>query len=218
MIVELGKLWRSSHRPAVATAGMVLGISLLTAIVLLGWTTARLHEARNLLESEQQAQASAEFIGQELQVLQADLPRREARTRALQAGGMMLPADRVAWAEAIAAAASALRPLTYSAAIDTPQWLPLPDSVSAWYGARGQESPSLRVTDLALQVNGLHEDELLGLLHHALSAAGGIARIEHCDLNRRGDGVGIDASCRLRRFGIGTPTPEELVAAAEVAP
>jgi len=202
---RLVKLWHSKHRRVVGTAGAILGVALLLGIALLGWSGARLHSAAIALQIEQQGLADVALIEQELAALHAELPRREARLRALQAGGFLEAADRVAWAEAVVTSADALRPISYSAAIGAPQWLPLPDTLAERYEAQGLNAPALHATDLVLRVQGLHEDELVRLMDVALAAGGGVTRIEQCRLLRRADDIGLDVECTLRRFGLGKP-------------
>jgi hypothetical protein len=182
----------------------MLGVTVLLGAAVLGWSVARLHSAASELQIEEQDLASVELMELELASLQAELPRREARLRALQAGGFFQPADRVAWAEAVVSSADALHPLSYSAAIGAPQWLPLPDQLAQRYEAQGLSAPALQATDFALRVQGLHEDELLRVIEVALSAGGGVTRIEQCRLVRRTDDIGLDVECTLRRFGLGT--------------
>jgi hypothetical protein len=201
----LALLWNSAHQRRLAEAAVALGAALLVGAGLLGWTGAGLREATLTLSIEQQGLAEADVLAQELAALRADFDSREARTRVLLASGFTGPADRVGWAEAVNAGADRLRPLGFVAAIGTPEWLPLPDEVGNWYAARSLEPRSLQATDLSLKVQGLHEDELAQLLQVALDAGGGVTRLEHCELRRRPDDIGVDADCTLRRFGIGVP-------------
>jgi hypothetical protein len=208
MIRQFGSLWRSNQRAAVVSAGVTLGIALVAGGSLLGWSNLRLRNVTMALQAEQQAVADGALVTEELTALRAELPQREIQSRVLHANGFLEGTDRVRWAEMVAASAHELRPLSYSAAIGTPQWWPLPDAESAWYAAHGLAAPSLHATDLVLRVQGLHEDELKRLLDIALSTGGGITRIEHCQIVRRADDVGVDTECTLRRFGIGDPQAE----------
>lgn len=216
MIRQLNSLWRSNQRPAVLAAGAKLAIVLVVGGGLLGWCNLRLRYAVMSQQAEQQAVADATLMTEELTALRAELPQREIRSRALRANGFLESTDRVRWAEAIAASALSLGPLAYSAAIGTPQWLPLPEAQSAWYATHGLEAPSVHGTDLVLRVQGLHEEELRRLLDTALSSGGGVTRIENCQLVRRADDVGLDAECTLRRFGLGNPQAD--AAALEDSP
>lgn len=208
MIRQFESLWRSSQRPAVITAGVTMGIALLSAAVLLGWSNLRLRQASMALQAEQQAVADAAQLGEELAMLGTELPRLETSSRLLQGGGFLAATDRVGWAESVASVARGLRPLAYTAAIGTTQWLPLPDAQAGWYATHGLEAPSLHATDLVLRVQGLHEGELQRLLDTAVASGGGITRIEHCEIVRRSDDVGLDTECTLRRFGLGHPPAE----------
>jgi hypothetical protein len=208
MIRQLGSLWRSNHRPAVIAGGVTLGIAFVTALTLLGWSNLQLRQASMALQAEQQAIADAALLHEELALLGTGLPDLEVRSRQLRARGFRDNTDRVAWAESVAAVARELRPLSYSAEIGKPQWLPLPVAQAAWYAGHNLEAPSLHATDLLLRVQGLHEGELQRLLDTALATGGGITRVEHCEMTRRSDDVGIDAECTLRRFGLGHPPAE----------
>jgi hypothetical protein len=203
-------LLQSAHRPAIIVAASVLGTALLLAIGLVGWSSAGLREARGAQQIGRMDLASTEQFAEELVRLQAELPQREAESIALKAGGFLALTDRVGWAESVATEALELRPLNYAATIGTTEWLPLPDDLSAWYANQGRDAPALHATELALQVQGLHEDELSRLLRAALGSGGGVTRIEHCQLARRTDGVGLDVECRLRRYGLGMPPVEDV--------
>lgn len=205
MIRQLGSLWRSDQRPAVIAAGATLGVAIVAALALLGWSNAHLRQASMALQAEQQAVADAALMTEEIALLDTELPRLEERSRALRAGNFLESTDRVGWAESVGSVARGLRPLSYSAAIGTPQWLPLPVAQAAWYAGHGLEAPSLHATELLLRVQGLHEGELQRLLDAALAAGGGVTRIEHCELVRRSDDVGLDTECTLRRYGMGKP-------------
>ncbi|MEO8313675.1 MAG: hypothetical protein ABI645_02675 [Pseudomonadota bacterium] len=208
-------LWNSRHRQALAVAGAMLGVAVLLGGGLVAWSSARLHDAMLTLDLGQQGLSDAETQAEELTALKSDLDRRESLSRALREAGFLADTDRVAWAEAVSAAASALHPLGYSAVVGTQQWMPLPDDVTAWYATRGLEPPSLHATDLVLHINGLHEDELTSFMQDALAAGAGVTRIEECALTRRTDAIGMDVECTLRRFGIGT-RPVTIVAGAQV--
>lgn len=211
MIRQLGSLWRSNHRPAVIAAGATVGIAFVSALILLGWSNLKLRQASMSLQAEQQAVVDASLLNEELALLATELPRLEVRSRELRARGFLESTDRVEWAESVAAVARNLRPLSYSAAIGTPQWLPLPVAQAAWYAGHGLEAPSLHATELLLRVQGLHEQELQRLLDTALAAGGGVTRVEHCEMVRRSDDVGLDAECTLRRYGLGHPPVEAAV-------
>jgi hypothetical protein len=216
MIRRLGSLWRSNQRPAVVTAGATLGIAFVSALALLGWSNLNLRQASMALQAEQQAVADGALLNEELAMLDTMLPQLEVRSRMLRASGFLETTDRVGWAEAVASVARELRPLSYAAAIGTPQWLPLPVAQAAWYAGHGLEAPSLHATELLLRVQGLHEGELQRLLGAALAAGGGVTRIEHCEIVRRSDDVGLDTECTLRRYGLGHP-PVEAAAAGYAA-
>lgn len=208
MIRQLGSLWRSNQRPAVVTAGATLGIAVVSALALLAWSNLHLRQASMALQAEQQAVADGSLLNEEVALLDTNLPQLEVRARALRASGLLESTDRVGWAEAVASVARELRPLSYAAAIGTPQWLPLPVAQAAWYAGHGLEAPSLHATELLLRVQGLHEGELQRLLGTALAAGGGVTRIEHCEMVRRSDDVGLDTECTLRRYGLGHPPVE----------
>jgi hypothetical protein len=215
MIRQLGSLWRSNHRPAVIAGGVTLGIAFVSSMTLLGWSNLQLRQAAMSLQAEQQAIADAALLNEELALLDTQLPGLEARSRQLRGSGFRENTDRVAWAESVAAVARELRPLSYSAEVGKPQWLPLPVAQAAW--CHNLEAPSLHATDLLLRVQGLHEGELQRLLDTALATGGGVTRVEHCEMTRRSDDVGLDAECTLRRFGTLMPQwriPRDPAAAA----
>jgi hypothetical protein len=211
---QLAGLWQSRHRPAVIVAGTLVTVALALGGAMVFWSSAGLRNATMNLNVAQQGLADAEAQAEEFNALRLDLERRESLAHTLRESGFLADTDRVAWAEAVVAAARDLHPAGYSAEVGTQQWLPLPDEVSGWYATRGLEPPSLHATDLVLHVNGLHEDELVGFMHGAMAAGAGVTRIEQCELQRRPDAIGLDAACTLRRFGMGTP-PAAVVAGAQ---
>lgn len=217
---QIHRLWSSRHRQAVVVAGVMLAIVILLGGGLVVWSSARLHGASMDLDISQQGLADAQAVAEELAALQPDLERRETVSRGLRQSGFLEEVDRVAWAEEVSQAARGYHPLGYSTEVGTRTWLPLPDDVSTWYATRGLEPPSLHATDLALRINGLHEDELISFLQDALDSGAGVSRIEQCRLQRRVDGIGVDAECTLRRFGIGTPTLQAMASTqgVEVSP
>jgi hypothetical protein len=209
---RIAPLWKSAHRRTVVRAGgIVLGASACAAMLVL-WSWSRLATATTAHNSEEAALSAAAMSQQELAPLTADLPRREARTLALQAAGFDKSFDRVAWAESVTRAVNALDPIGYTAEIGHALPQPMPPGLQEWYDARGIAPPVIQGVTLELQIQGLHEDELADVLKKVTTGGGDITRIERCKFVRRPDDVGVDANCTLRHYGIAKQV------AAEVAP
>lgn len=138
----------------------------------------------------------------DLEALRTTLPERQARVRMLRSQGFTVAATRVDWAERVAGLVSALRPLGYAVDVGAETARALPAPLQEWFDARGMVAPELLTTDLSLQVQGLHERELLRVVAAAKSAGSGLVRLEHCQIERRADGMGLDAKCRLRRYAL----------------
>lgn len=159
-----------------------------------------------LAQRERDAEAAAlqlaQQAAQDLEALRTTLPERQARVRMLRSQGFTVAATRVDWAERVAGVVSALRPLGYAVDVGAETARALPASLHGWFDARGMAAPDFLTTDLSLQVQGLHERELLGVVAAAKTAGSGLVRLENCQIERRADGLGLDAKCRLRRYAL----------------
>lgn len=195
-------LWKSPHRARLARAAALLGIVLSAALGLLGLESLRLARIGQAADSEFAALQSALTEAEGRRALAADLGGREARVRGLRARGFTAEADRVAWAESVTKAAEALRPLRYKVEVGAETALPLPADVQAWYDARGLAAPRVVANELRLEAQGLHEDEIVGLVAQARATGGAVVRVEDCRISRRPDATGLDAVCRLRRLAL----------------
>ena len=198
-------LWKSAHRARLVRAACLLGIAATAALALLGVEWLRLARIGKAALSEEAALQSALVEADARRALSADLAGRESRVRALRARGFSAVADRVAWAEAVTVAAESLRPLRYKVEVSAERWLPLPTGVQAWYDARGLAAPRVVSNDLQLEMQGLHEDEIVRLVARARAAGGAVVRVERCRLSRRPDASGLDAVCLLRRLALRPP-------------
>ena len=130
------------------------------------------------------------------------LPQRTGEAVALRRSGFAAAADRVTWVEQTVALLNRLQPLDYTIEVTPARPQPLPDAMQTGYLDRGLEPPNFEVNDLNLRVQGLHENELLQVLDRATTAGGGVVRTEYCKFDRRADGIGVDADCRLRRYAL----------------
>ncbi len=202
MMAGLDIALTAPQRAIVQRAAWLLGAALLLGgalVALAAWQHTRAVAARDAeLLAVQQARATAEA----LRALRTTPGAREARVLALRRAGFTTPARRVEWAEGVTAALTRLRPLGYALEVGAERGQSLPPAVQAWFDARGVAPPPLRVTELTLSVQGLHEQELLDVLAAAHAAGAGLVRLEQCKIERRSDGIGLDASCRLRRFAL----------------
>ena len=211
MIERYTRLWHSAHRPQLVVSGSLLLASLVAGLTLLIASCSHLDSTIAEKDAEDAGLSATSLAAEDLARMNADLARREARTRALKVNRFNGPADRVGWAESVDATILALHPLTYNAEVGTVNRTPLPDAIIEWYGSRGLEPPQFTTVSLNLLVSGLQEDELVGLLNAARQQGGGVTRIEHCKLLRRSDNLGLDADCALRRYSVGRGAAEVAV-------
>jgi hypothetical protein len=136
------------------------------------------------------------------------LPRVIAETGRLQKAGFEQAADRVAWVDAAVRILERLHPVAYTVEAAVPQLQPAGGRLQQRYEEAGLEAPLLERNELLLRMQGLQEDELLDVIDRVVADGGGVARIEHCRLARRADGVGLDAECRLGRYSLHYARPE----------
>jgi hypothetical protein len=202
MIAVVTTVWASRYRPQLVATGVVLGAAVVVAVGVVTWAMAR----RSAATVEQEAQIAAwdsnSSVVTQLEAVSSELPQRTREAAALRKAGFIAGADRVNWVEQTAALLNRLQPLDFSLEVSPAQPQPLPDALQTRYLDRGLEPPMFEVNDLSLRIQGLHEDELLQVLDLAATAGGGVVRTEYCKFDRRADGVGIDADCRLRRYGL----------------
>lgn len=195
-------LWRSAHRARMARAAMLFGAALLLGLALLGLSVLRASRASFAQDTERAATEAARIEAEALAALASEREQRETAVRRLRQAGFDRRADRVAWSEAAAQAVLARRPVGYTVEVGAEISQPLPPDLQAWFDAKGLSAPRLVMSEMQLRVQGLHEVELLQVVDAALTAAGGVARVENCKLDRRPDGIGLDAQCTLRRHAL----------------
>jgi hypothetical protein len=202
MIPVVTTVWTSRYRPQLVATGVVLGVAVVVAVGVVTWAMAR----RSAATVEQEAQVAAwdsnSSVVTELETVSGELPQHTREATALRKAGFIAGADRVDWVEQTAALLKRLQPLDFVLEVSPAQPQALPDALQTRYLDRGLEPPMFVVNDMSLRIQGLHEDELLQVLDLAAAAGGGVVRTEYCKFDRRADGVGIDADCRLRRYGL----------------
>jgi hypothetical protein len=202
VIQVVATVWASRYRRQLATTGVVMGIAVAVAVGGVSWAMAQ----RNAAAVEQEAQVAAwdsnSSAVAQLEAVSGDLPQRIREAVALRNAGFGAAADRVTWVEQTVAVLKRLRPLDYTVEVTPARPQALPDAMQSGYLDRGLEAPAFEVNDLNLRIQGLHENELLEVLDRAVIAGGGVVRTEYCKFDRRADGIGIDADCRLRRYGL----------------
>lgn len=201
-------LWRSAHRARVARVAVLFGVAAVFGIGLLGLSLLHLARASFTLDTERAATEAARGESEALATLATEREVREAVVVRLRQAGFDRRADRVAWSEAAAQAVLAWRPVGYTVEVGAEVTQPLPADLQAWFDARGLSPPRLVMSEMQLRVQGLQEAEMLQLVDAVLAAAGGVARVEQCKLDRRPDGVGLDANCTLRRHALLELTPQ----------
>jgi hypothetical protein len=206
MIHVVATVWASRCRSQLVATGAVLGVAVVLAAGVVSWAMAR----RSAAAVEQEAQVAAwdsnSSVVTQLETVSGELPKRTREAVALRKAGFGAAADRVTWVEQTIAVLNRLQPLDFTIEVTPARPQPLPDAMQAGYLDRGLEPPAFEVNDLTLKIQGLHENELLQVLDRAALAGGGVVRTEYCKFDRRADGVGIDADCRLRRYGLPAAT------------
>lgn len=206
MIEIVTTVFASRHRRQLVMSGVVLGIAVALGAGVVSWAMA----SRSAAAAEQEAHFAAwdsnSSAVTQLEAVASELPQRTREAVALRKAGFGAAADRVTWVEQTVALLDRLRPLDYTIEVTPGRPQPLPDAMQASYLDRGLEPPAFEVNDLNLRVQGLHESELLQVLDRAAIAGGGIVRTEYCKFDRRADGIGVDADCRLRRYALPAAT------------
>jgi hypothetical protein len=206
MIQVVATVWASRCRRQLVVTGTILGAAMILAAGVVSWALAQRSDAAAEQESQVAAWDSNSSAVTQLEAVSSDLAQRTGEAVALRKAGFGAAADRVTWVEQTVALLKRLRPLDYTVEVTPAQAQPLPDAMQAGYLDRGLEPPTFEVNDLSLKIQGLHETELLQVLDLATVAGGGVVRTEYCKFDRRADGVGIDADCRLRRYGLPAAT------------
>lgn len=205
MIQVIATLWASRCRRQLVVTGATLGAAVAIAAGVVSWAISQ----RNAAATEKEAQVAAWDTNSsavtQLEAVAAELPQRTREAEALRKAGFQAGADRVSWVEQTMSVLDRMRPLDFTMEVTPTRTLPLPETLQARYLDNGLEAPTFEVNDLNLRVQGLHEVELLQVLESSMAAGGGVVRIEFCKFDRRADGVGIDANCRLRRYGLPAP-------------
>jgi hypothetical protein len=207
MIQILETLWRSQSRQQMLKAGGVLSVVVLVCVTALLGTLASRADAIVEYDAEQASWSGNSAAAEELAVLNANLAQREKRASELKQAGFGSAADRVAWVEGAVATLNKLHTIGYTVEVETAQVQPLSESLQVWYVDRALEPPVYEVNNLSLKVQGVHEDEFLQLIDRIAAVGGGVVRTEHCKLERRVDGLGINIDCSLRRYRIRQSLP-----------
>jgi hypothetical protein len=200
MTGELKALWQSPGRRTVLQGAGLLGGCVVVAVTAVLWAvTARGNAQDENLQEQIVVAGDAQLVGAGTDVV-ANLPRLVTDTKQLQQSGFAAAADRVAWIDATVHTLDQLRPIAYAVEARVAQTQPAVDSLQQRYQQAGLDPPELERNDLLLSVQGLTEDELAAAIEQIGARASGIVRVEHCKLDRRADGVGVDADCTLARY------------------
>jgi hypothetical protein len=206
MIEVVTTVWASRWRRQLVVSGVTLGIAVAIGVGVVSWAMARKSSAAVEQEAQIAAWDANSSAVTQLDAVASELPQRTREAVALRKSGFGATADRVTWVEQTVALLKRLQPLDYTIEVTPARPQPLPDAMQAGYLERGLEPPTFEVNDLNLRIQGLHEDELLQVLERAAIAGGGVVRTEYCKFDRRADGIGVDADCRLRRYALAPAT------------
>lgn len=176
---------------------ILAGVVAFTLIVVLGGVFLRAQMEQDRLD------AQASINGWQAQLTQkkddlGNIASHIAEYDALKQKGVVGRADREGWVEQFVAAKEALGPIRgqFTYALAPP--VALGDDAQAVDGA----APSLDAPlmhDLAFEVEGLHEEELLRLIRELRNKAKGQFRVERCLLESPLPS-GMSAKCVLRFF------------------
>jgi hypothetical protein len=120
-----------------------------------------------------------------------DAMARIARYRRLAASGVFDETDAVGWAEALLAAAAALR-------LPPPSFEVGPRQPLATDPAGGEPVVAVQAQPMRFTATGLHEEDLLRLLQSLRDTTRGAFRVEECRLQRAGEDSALAAECTLR--------------------
>lgn len=188
-----GSVARSRRLPPVLVLrGVRVHLAACTAVCIAAGALALAADGYAEAAAQRLAQARAELDAARARLAEeggTDAPARIARYRELAARGAFTRTGPVDWAEALTAAAAALRIAPPSFEIGPPQ--PLGGDAG---GAEAALGAQVQVMRFAAQ--GLHEEDLLQLLRAMRSV--GAFRVEDCRLQRAGDDAALAADCTLR--------------------
>lgn len=208
---RLALLWASPFREALWRAWALVAAAVVLGMAAAGSAWWRTERAARLAADEQAALQASAFTADAARIHSPEFMRLADEARRLRARGFASALDRVAWAEDVAAALRAERPLRFQVEVGIEQGLPLPSVVQSWYDAQGFPAPTHVAHELRLEVDGLHEEELRRVLDRVRDGGGGEVRLERCTIVRREDRLGLDTRCTLRRHALLAPA----IAAAE---
>lgn len=205
VITQLQTVVNSRCRKEVLRAAALLCACVVLAVAAVMIASSSRARAENENMEEQGAAAAAAQSGTTGEDIQAALPKLVTEAGRLRNAGFDQPADRVAWVDAAVRTLDRLHPIAYTVEAEVAAVQPAGGRLQQRYEEAGLEPPQLERNDLLLRVQGLQEAELLGVIDAVVLQAGGIARVEHCKLARRADGVGLDAECRVGRYRLRRP-------------
>lgn len=180
-------------------------IAMLVILSLAGaasvWTTLQMRDATN--KSVQQASTARKDIQAKLARArdeEKDLREKIIRFQALQAKGYIGPEKRLEWIEAVARAKTALR----ISKLDYELLPQRPIDASILPGGAAAGGFEIMASSMRLQLNLLHEGELLAFLTELRNSVQALIQIRSCTLERlppsrtdRGIGAQIKAECNL---------------------
>jgi hypothetical protein len=176
---------------------LLAGVVVFTLIVVLGGVFLRAQMEQDRLDAQASIGAWHNQLTQKKDDLE-NIARHIAEYDALKQKGVVGRAEREAWVEQFVAAKEALGPIrgrfTYSLAPPVAMGAD-PQAVE---GAAPPPDAAL-MHDLAFEIEGLHEEELLRLIRDFRSKAKGQFRVERCQLESPLP-TGMSAKCVLRFF------------------
>ncbi|MCK7592843.1 hypothetical protein [Pseudomarimonas salicorniae] len=193
----------SLRRDSLRRAGMHIGIA--AAMLVVG--AAALLVARADIGDEQRSRSEAEAQLAALQGESAGLEESLAmlegnveRYRSLERGGFIGGGDRIAWTEALLRVQQRLGLPETSFELAPQQMLEPPMTDPSLPPVDGQTAAASGplAHDLRIQIQRVHEGEVLALLAQLKAEQVGFFRVQRCKMERDPRGIGLALDCTLR--------------------
>lgn len=192
---------------------MLLALAACVALLLAGLTLLML--ARNERAAAQQglagAQAALDDIEQRTAKLAPLLQNPQAVIRLygqLQASGLIGEPDRPRWIAALRETLQGGPWLNARYLLGAGEDVAMPAAAQEWIDILGETAPVLRGQPLTLTLEGTHEGELLDVLSRLNHSNAATFELRDCELARRSDAFGMDATCTLRWLSLYPPVIE----------
>ncbi|WP_189454623.1 hypothetical protein [Cognatilysobacter bugurensis] len=193
---------------------MFVTIGVCLALLIVGWAV--LSSARTTKAEAQKQLGAAKSAASTIETRAADLgplirdPDAVVRLHdELRDTGLVGEADRPRWIAALRQSLHGGPWLRTRYLLAGSETVAVPEAAQQWIDLLGEVAPTLRGQPLTLTLEGTHEGEVLDVLQRLRQSRAGGFELLDCDLRRRKDALGLDATCTLRWLSLyPAPLPE----------